>query len=83
MEQIESYCIKRAYPDPVLLCDSTVLQTLLQSERRTMKELPSPKFFDTDQNGLRKTEIKTFMRKVVANWMLEVWNMNMGYHFLN
>jgi len=60
----EGYCIKRAFEDPVLLNDSRVLDMLLDTE---CKYLPSPNYFKCVQS-----EVKPFMRKIVANWMLEV-----------
>jgi len=60
----EADCIKRAFEDPVLLNDDRVLKTLLHTEE---KYLPSPSYFKCVQ-----TDIKPFMRKIVANWMLEV-----------
>ncbi|XP_013410672.1 G1/S-specific cyclin-D2 [Lingula anatina] len=56
--------IKRAYEDPVLLKDNRVLETLLRTEERY---LPSASYFKCVQ-----TDIKPFMRKMVATWMLEV-----------
>lgn len=55
---------RRAYEDPVLLKDYRVLQNLLQTEDRYM---PSPTYFSCVQ-----TDIKPYMRKMVAQWMLEV-----------
>lgn len=55
---------KRAYEDPVLLKDERVLQNLLMTEDRY---LPSPSYFKCVQ-----TDIKASMRKIVADWMLEV-----------
>ncbi|KAK1130254.1 G1/S-specific cyclin-D3 [Melipona bicolor] len=54
----------RAYPDPVLLDDDRVLQNLLKTEERYS---PSTSYFDCVQ-----TEISASMRKIVAEWMLEV-----------
>lgn len=56
--------IKRAFEDPVLLKDYRVLHYLLQSED---KYLPTPSYFSCVQS-----DIKPFMRKMVATWMLEV-----------
>ena len=72
MNQIDNLCINRALQDDVLLNNTLVLDALLLSERRTTTDLPSSNFFDTYQNGVQNTEIKEFMRKIVANWMLEV-----------
>jgi cyclin D2 len=60
----EGDCCRRAFEDPVLLKDDRVLQNLLIVEERY---LPSPSYFKIVQ-----TDIKPFMRKMVANWMLEV-----------
>lgn len=54
----------RAYADPVLLNDERVLQNLLSTEERYS---PSSSYFDCVQ-----TEITPQMRKIVAEWMLEV-----------
>ena len=62
----EGDCIKRAFEDPVLLKDARVLNTLLDTEE---KYLPSPSYFKCVQS-----DVKPFMRKIVANWMLEVWS---------
>lgn len=56
--------IRRAYEDPILLRDDRVLQNLLKTEDRY---LPSQNYFKCVQ-----TDIKPFMRKMVATWMLEV-----------
>ena len=56
--------IKRAFHDPVLLRDGRVLRNLLATED---KYQPSPSYFDCVQ-----TDIKSYMRKMVAAWMLEV-----------
>eukprot|EP00493_Phyllostaurus_siculus_P024508 UN24848 len=56
--------IKRAFEDPVLLKDYRVLHYLLHSED---KYLPATSYFSCVQ-----TDIKPFMRKMVATWMLEV-----------
>ncbi|NP_001158492.1 cyclin D isoform X1 [Saccoglossus kowalevskii] len=55
--------IKRAYEDPVLLKDNRVLENLLSSED---KYTPSFGYFKW------QTDLKDFMRKMVATWMLEV-----------
>ncbi|KAK9299384.1 hypothetical protein QLX08_007558 [Tetragonisca angustula] len=54
----------RAYADPVLLDDDRVLQNLLKTEERYS---PSTSYFECVQ-----TEVSPPMRKVVAEWMLEV-----------
>ena len=60
----EMECFRRAFEDPVLLRDDRVLHNLLTTEE---KYLPSPSYFKCVQ-----TDIKLFMRKMVADWMLEV-----------
>ena len=60
----ETESVKRSYEDPVLLKDDRVLENLLATEDRY---LPSPSYFKCVQ-----TDIKPFMRKMVATWMLEV-----------
>ncbi|KAJ8315791.1 hypothetical protein KUTeg_007941 [Tegillarca granosa] len=60
----ETETLKRAYEDPVLLKDDRVLQNLLATEDKYM---PSPTYFKCVQ-----TDIKPYMRKMVAQWMLEV-----------
>ncbi|XP_078000436.1 G1/S-specific cyclin-D2-like [Glandiceps talaboti] len=55
--------MKRAYEDPVLLNDSRVLANLLECEE---KYIPSSCYFKW------QTDLKPFMRKMVATWMLEV-----------
>lgn len=55
----------RARPDPNLLCDDRVLQSLLTIEERF---LPQYSYF----KGVQK-DIQPFMRRMVATWMLEVW----------
>ena len=57
-------CFRRAFEDPVLLSDDRVLKNLLVTED---KYLPSANYFKCVQ-----TDIKLFMRKMVADWMLEV-----------
>jgi len=64
--------MKRAYEDPVLIKDSRILETLLLTEERDMELLPSSNFFDCYDGPHKEREIKSFMRKIVANWMLEV-----------
>ncbi|TKS73120.1 G1/S-specific cyclin-D2 [Collichthys lucidus] len=54
----------RARPDPNLLCDDRVLQSLLTIEERF---LPQYSYF----KGVQK-DIQPFMRRMVASWMLEV-----------
>ncbi|XP_031781693.1 cyclin D isoform X1 [Nasonia vitripennis] len=53
-----------AYPDPALLADDRMLQNLLRSEERYA---PSASYF-----GCVQRDISPIMRKVVAEWMLEV-----------
>lgn len=60
----ESEAPRRAYEDPVLIQDDRVLQNLLALEDRYM---PNPAYFKCVQ-----TDIKRYMRKMVATWMLEV-----------
>ena len=60
----EMECFRRAFEDPVLLRDDRVLHNLLTTEE---KYLPSLSYFKCVQ-----TDIKLFMRKMVADWMLEV-----------
>lgn len=54
----------RAYPDPALLGDERVLQNLLKTEERYA---PSSSYFECVQR-----DISPLMRKIVAEWMLEV-----------
>ncbi|XP_070579947.1 G1/S-specific cyclin-D2-like isoform X3 [Ptychodera flava] len=54
---------KRAYEDPVLLKDSRVLTNLLEREE---------KYFLSSCYFKWQTDLKPFMRKMVADWMLEV-----------
>uniref|UniRef100_A0A8C6VZ13 Cyclin D2, a n=1 Tax=Nothobranchius furzeri TaxID=105023 RepID=A0A8C6VZ13_NOTFU len=54
----------RARPDPNLLCDDRVLQSLLTIEERF---LPQFSYFKCVQR-----DIQPFMRRMVATWMLEV-----------
>ena len=68
----EGYEIKRAFEDPVLIKDSLILETLLITEERDMENLPSSNFFDCHDGPHKERDIKVFMRKIVANWMLEV-----------
>lgn len=55
---------RRAYEDPVLIQDNRVLQNLLALEDRYQ---PNPNYYKCVQ-----TDIKRYMRKMVAQWMLEV-----------
>ncbi|XP_078507111.1 G1/S-specific cyclin-D1-like [Lissotriton helveticus] len=59
----EAWPVPRANPDPVLL-ESRVLAELLAAEERY---LPSPSYFQRVQK-----EVRPPMRRVLANWMLEV-----------
>lgn len=61
-ETTENNC--RAYADPALLDDDRVLQNLLQTEERYA---PSSSYFECVQR-----DISPLMRKIVAEWMLEV-----------
>ena len=54
---------KRAFDDPSLLNDDRVLQNLLATEDRY---LPNSYF------KCVQTDVKPFMRKILATWMLEV-----------
>lgn len=63
-ENSETEC--RAYPDPALLEDDRVLKNLLKSEERFA---PRSSYFQCVQ-----TDISPVMRKIVAEWMLEVSN---------
>lgn len=60
----EAEAPRRAYEDPVLINDNRVLQNLLALEDRYQ---PNPAYFKCVQ-----TDIKRYMRKMVAQWMLEV-----------
>jgi len=55
--------LRRSFADPVMLNDDRVLQNLLTVEDRC---LASAKYFDF------QPEIKPFMRRILASWMLEV-----------
>lgn len=55
---------RRAYEDPVLIKDNRVLHNLLTLEDRYQS---NPNYFKCVQ-----TDIKRYMRKMVAQWMLEV-----------
>lgn len=61
--QVDFEC--RAYADPVLLKDGRVLNNLLSSEDR---HVLSASYFDCIQS-----ELKPHMRKIVTEWMLEVF----------
>ncbi|KAA0724469.1 G1/S-specific cyclin-D2 [Triplophysa tibetana] len=61
---LEMDTIVRARPDPNLLCDDRVLQSLLTIEERF---LPQCSYFKCVQK-----DIQPFMRRMVATWMLEV-----------
>lgn len=61
---LEMDTIIRASPDPNLLCDDRVLQSLLTIEERF---LPQCSYFKCVQK-----DIQPFMRRMVATWMLEV-----------
>nr|ATL75340.1 cyclin D-like protein [Diachasma muliebre] len=61
-ETTETEC--RAYADPALLGDERVLQNLLKTEERYA---PSSSYFECVQR-----DISPLMRKIVAEWMLEV-----------
>ncbi|XP_069766004.1 G1/S-specific cyclin-D2-like [Narcine bancroftii] len=60
----EVEAVRRALPDPSLLRDERVLHNLLLLEERC---LPVSSYFKCVQQ-----DIKPFMRKMVATWMLEV-----------
>lgn len=57
--------VTRAYPDPVLLNDERVLNNLLAAEDRYT---PCSDYFGNHF----QTELRPFMRKMVAQWMFEV-----------
>jgi len=61
---LEMDTIVRARPDPNLLLDDRVLQSLLTIEERF---LPQCSYFKCIQK-----DIQPFMRRMVATWMLEV-----------
>ena len=65
---VEADSPRRAYEDPVLIKDNRVLHNLLALEDRYQS---NPAYFKCVQ-----TDIKRYMRKMVAQWMLEVneWN---------
>ncbi|XP_045552943.1 G1/S-specific cyclin-D2 isoform X2 [Salmo salar] len=64
---LEMDTIIRASPDPNLLCDDRVLQSLLTIEERF---LPQCSYFKCVQK-----DIQPFMRRMVATWMLEEWEL--------
>lgn len=73
---LEMDTIIRARPDPNLLCDDRVLQSLLTIEERF---LPQYSYFKVVQK-----DIQPFMRRMVATWMLEVYtetSANKSYYF--
>ncbi|XP_010005477.1 PREDICTED: G1/S-specific cyclin-D2 [Chaetura pelagica] len=59
--------IRRALPDPSLLYDDRVLHNLLTIEERY---LPHCSYFKCVQK-----DIQPFMRRMVATWMLEEWEL--------
>ena len=61
---VEADSPRRAYEDPVLIKDNRVLHNLLTLEDRYQS---NPAYFKCVQ-----TDIKRYMRKMVAQWMLEV-----------
>lgn len=61
-ESTDSEC--RAYEDPTLVNDDRILQNLLKTEERYA---PSSSYFECVQR-----DISPAMRKIVAEWMLEV-----------
>lgn len=70
MAQLELLCcevesVRRAYLDPVLLNDDRVLRNLLEAEE---KYTPCADYFGNQF----QTDIRPFMRKMVAQWMFEV-----------
>lgn len=67
----EAESLKRAYEDPVLLKDDRVLHNLLATED---KYQPSASYFKCVQ-----TDVKPYMRKMVAEWMLEVMHCFLFY----
>jgi cyclin D2 len=60
----EGFGLRQSYKDPVLLNDDRVLNNLLTNEERYM---PNGSYFKVVQK-----DIKAYMRKMVATWMLEV-----------
>ena len=69
----ETESLKRAYEDPVLLKDDRVLHNLLATED---KYQPSASYFKCVQ-----TDIRPYMRKMVAEWMLEVVILLLSFYF--
>lgn len=65
---LEMDTIVRARPDPNLLYDDRVLQSLLTIEERF---LPQCSYFKCIQK-----DIQPFMRRMVATWMLEVGSLH-------
>ncbi|KAJ8002761.1 hypothetical protein DPEC_G00162300 [Dallia pectoralis] len=61
---LEGDTVIRARPDPNLLCNDRVLQSLLNIEERF---IPQCSYFKCVQK-----DIQPFMRRMVATWMLEV-----------
>lgn len=61
----EGFGLRHSYKDPILLNDERVLKNLLSYEERYM---PSATYLTVLQN-----DIKPYMRKIVASWMLEVF----------
>lgn len=61
---LETDSVIRARPDPNLLADDRVLQSLLTIEERF---LPQYSYF----KGVQR-DIQPFMRRMVSTWMLEV-----------
>ncbi|XP_078091611.1 G1/S-specific cyclin-D2a isoform X3 [Mustelus asterias] len=59
--------VRRALPDPRLLHDERVLHNLLALEERC---LPACSYFKCVQQ-----DIQPFMRRMVATWMLEEWEL--------
>lgn len=68
----ETECECRAYPDPVLLNDERVLQNLLDREERYC---PSSSYFECVQKDLTPQ-----MRRIVAEWMMEVSNFYQSFY---
>lgn len=60
----ETESSNRAYQDPVLIKDKRVLQNMLTTEDRY---LPCAAYFKCVQD-----DVKPYMRRMVAQWMLEV-----------
>lgn len=74
---LEMDTIIRARPDPNLLADDRVLQSLLTIEERF---LPQYSYFKVVQK-----DIQPFMRRMVATWMLEVTetsSVNLSLHYV-